>query len=183
MSFQFPLVAPKLLGYAPDQVDLFVQQARAQFEDPTAETVTASSIRNTEFDLVKGGYLISAVDAALDRLEDTFAAREIQRQKLFRGDFAVNDRKARIIEIIAGRLSRPKRKRFTSTGWLLRGYSRKQVDALCSRLEDHLNRQAPLNINSVRRAIFKTARGGYRESQVDAFLDRVVELIQIDKNS
>lgn len=182
MSFKFPSVAPKLLGYAPDQVDLFVQQARAQFEDPTAETVTANSIRNTEFDLVKGGYLISAVDTAMDRLEDTFAAREIQRQKLFRGDFAVNDRKARIVEIIAGRLARPKRKRFASTGWLLRGYSRMQVDALCSQIDDHLNKQAPLSINSVRRAIFKATRGGYRESQVDAFLDRVIELLQIEKN-
>lgn len=182
MSFQFPSVAPKLLGYAPDQVDLFVQQARAQFEDPTVETVTANSIRNTEFDLVKGGYLISAVDTAMDRLEDTFAAREIQRQKLFRGDFAVNDRKARIIEIIAGRLERPKRKRFASTGRLLRGYSRSQVDALCSQIDAHLNKKVPLSINSIRRAIFKATRGGYRESQVDAFLDRVVELLQIEKN-
>lgn len=183
MSFQFASVAPKLLGYAPDQVDLFVQQARAQFEDPTAESVTANSIRNTEFDLVKGGYLISAVDTAMDRLEDTFAAREIQRQKLFRGDFAVTDRRTRIVEIIAGRVSRPKRKRFPSAGWLLRGYSRKQVDALCAQIEAHLTNQATLNINSVRRAIFKPKHGGYRESQVDAFLDRVVELLQIEKNS
>ena len=160
-----------------------MQQARAQFEDPTAESVTANSIRNTEFDLVKGGYLISAVDTAMDRLEDTFAAREIQRQKLFRGDFAVTDRRTRIVEIIAGRVSRPKRKRFSSAGWLLRGYSRKQVDALCSQIEAHLNNQATLKINSVRRAIFKAKRGGYLESQVDAFLDRVVELLQIEKNS
>jgi DivIVA domain-containing protein len=39
-----------------------------------------------------------------------------------------------------------------------------------------------LQLNVVRRAIFKANRGGYVESQVDAFIDRVVEILQIEKN-
>lgn len=181
MSFQFPAVADNQLGYSAAQVDAFVAKARIQFDDPTQELVTANIIRNTEFDLVKNGYLISAVDAAMDRLEDTFAGREIQRQKLFRGDFAVVDRKARIAEIINGRLVRGSRKRFDSTGWLLRGYSRKQVDQLCELIAAHLENKTPLNLNTVRRSIFKAKRAGYQESQVDAFIDRVVELLQLEK--
>jgi DivIVA domain-containing protein len=144
--------------------------------------LTANQLRNTEFDLVHGGYDLLAVDTAMDRLEDAFAAREIQRQKLFRGDFAVNDRLERITEIVRGRLDRPKRKKFSNVGFLLRGYDRKQVDLLCAQVADHLNSGNQLHLNVVRRAIFTAKRGGYVESQVDAFIDRVVEILQIEKN-
>jgi DivIVA domain-containing protein len=156
--------------------------ARAQYADASQDILTANQLRNTEFDLVHGGYDLVAVDTAMDRLEDAFAAREIQRQKLFRGDFAVNDRLERITEIVRGRLDRPKRKKFSNVGFLLRGYDRKQVDLLCAQVADHLNSGNQLHLNVVRRAIFTAKRGGYVESQVDAFIDRVVEILQIEKN-
>lgn len=164
------------------QVDAFVALARRQYTDAAQEILTANQLRNTEFDLVHGGYDLVAVDAAMDRLEDSFAAREIQRQKLFRGDFAVKDRLERIKEIVLGRLDRPKRKKFSSVGWLLRGYDRKQVDQLCVQIEQHLKSGSQLHLNVVRRSIFKAKRGGYVESQVDAFIDRVIEILQIEKN-
>lgn len=182
MSFSFPQAEAKQLGYLPEQVDSFIETARNQFADATQELLTSNQLRNTEFDLVSGGYEITAVDTAMDRLEDAFAAREIQRQKLFRGEFAVNDRLARITEIVRGRLSRPKRQKFASVGFLLRGYDRKQVDALLAQVEQHLNSGTRLQLNVVRRAIFKAKRGGYVESQVDAFIDRVVEILQIEKS-
>lgn len=182
MSFSFPLAQPDQPGYDKDQVDAFVALARRQYSDATQEILTANQLRNTEFDLVHGGYDLTAVDAALDRLEDAFAAREIQRQKLFRGDFAVKDRLERITEIVTGRLERPKRKKFSSVGWLLRGYDRKQVDQLCAQIEEHLKSGSQIHLNVVRRAIFHAKRGGYVESQVDAFIDRVVEILQIEKN-
>lgn len=182
MSFSFPKADPKQLGYQQFQVDEFVAIARTQYADETQELLTSNQLRNKEFDLVAGGYEITAVDTAMDRLEDAFAAREIQRQKLFRGEFAVNDRLDRIIEIVRGRLIRPKRKKFANVGYLLRGYDRKQVDALLTQVEDHLNSGTRLQLNVVRRAIFKAKRGGYVESQVDAFIDRVVEVLQIEKN-
>lgn len=182
MSYSFPPAEAKQLGYDRAQVDKFVEHARVQYGDSNLELVTSNLIRNTEFDLVQGGYLVHAVDTAMDRLEDAFAAREIQRQKLFRGEFAVNDRLARITEIVTARISRPKKHKFGTVGWILRGYDRKQVDALCVQIQNHLDNKTPLQLNVVRRSIFKAKRGGYIESQVDAFIDRVVEILQIEKN-
>ena len=182
MSYSFPLAPKDKPGYDPTQVDSFVSQARSQYSDSSLEIVTSNQLRNTEFDLVHGGYDITAVDTAMDRLEDAFAAREIQRQAQLRGSGAVQDRLERIIEIVSGRLNRPRRKRFSNVGYLLRGYDRKQVDSLCEAVSVHLASGAPLQLNTVRRAIFKAKRGGYVESQVDAFIDRVVEILQIEKN-
>ncbi|MFM1992666.1 MAG: hypothetical protein RL600_494 [Actinomycetota bacterium] len=182
MSYSFPAAAPNEPGYDKNQVDSFINHARAQYSDPSLEVVTSNQLRNTEFDLVHGGYDITSVDTAMDRLEDAFSAREIQRQKQQRGDGAVQDRLERVKEIVVGRILRPKRKRFSNVGYLLRGYDRKQVDALCEQVSAHLASGTPLQLNTVRRAIFTAKRGGYVESQVDAFIDRVVEILQIEKN-
>lgn len=182
MSYSFPFAAPDKPGYDQSQVDEFITKARVQYSDPAIELLTSNQLRNTEFDLVHGGYDIGAVDLAMDRLEDAFAAREISRQKQFRGEHAVQDRLARIVEIVSGRLMRPRRQKFSNVGYLLRGYDRKQVDQLCAQVAVHLASGTPLQLNVVRRAIFKAKRGGYVESQVDAFIDRVVEILQIEKN-
>ena len=164
-------------------MDAFIEKARVQYSNPNSELVTSNSLRNTEFDLIKGGFEIAAVDTAMDRLEDTFARREIERQMNLKGQSAVLDRLDRIIEIVQGRLVRPKRRKFSNVGWLLRGYSRSQVDQLCAQIQTHLDSGEKLQLNVVRRAIFKAKRGGYVEAQVDAFLDRVAEILQIEKNS
>ncbi len=182
MSFSFPVAGPKELGYVPEQVNAFIDQAREQFNSPDAVQVTSDLIRNTHFDLIRGGYLIGPVDSALDRLEDTFASREIKRQIAKSGDYAVADRLARIQEILRGRVERPKNQKFSNVSFLLRGYNRKQVDALCDSVARHLDSETPLDLTAVRRTIFKASRAGYVESQVDAFIDRVVEVLQIEKN-
>jgi DivIVA domain-containing protein len=118
----------------------------------------------------------------MDKLEDSFAAREIQRQKAEKGSYAVVDRLARVVELIRGRVERPKGKKFSNTGILLRGYNRKQVDSLCEHIARHLDSQAPIALDQVRRVVFNVKRGGYVEAQVDAFLDRVIEALQIEQN-
>ena len=183
MSYSFPFASPDDWGYQTQQVDAFIEKARAQYANPNSEMVTSNSLRNTEFELVKGGYEIPAVDSAMDRLEDAFAKREIDRQRNLRGQTAVMDRLERITEIVRGRLVRPKRKKFSNVGWLLRGYSRSQVDQLCALIANHLESGEKLQLNVVRRSIFKAKRGGYVEAQVDAFLDRVAEILQIEKNT
>jgi DivIVA domain-containing protein len=182
MSFTFPKSAPKHPGYSQAQVDEFLSRARTQFTNPIESGVTAHDIRNTEFDLVHGGYVPEVVDGAMDKLEDSFAAREINRQKTEKGSFALDDLLARVLELVRGRLSRPRGKRFSNTGLLLRGYSRKQVDALCEHITRHFDSQAPITINEVRRVVFNAKRGGYVEAQVDAFIDRVIEALQIEQN-
>jgi DivIVA domain-containing protein len=180
VSFSFKIANKNTLGYDMGQVDDFISRARAQFAEPNSSVVAADAVRSVEFDLVKGGYLIEPVDAAIERLEETFAAREIQRQKSEKGAYALDDRLARVTEIVRGRLQRPRGKKFSSTGWLLRGYSRKQVDALCDRISRHLESGLELSPAEVRRSIFQAKRGGYAESQVDAFIDRVIEVLQIE---
>ena len=180
MSFSFKVANKKTLGYEPTQVDEFIARARAQFADRNVALIAADAVRRVEFDLVKGGYAIESVDAAIERLEETFAVREIEKQKSERGSYALDDRLARVLEIVRGRVERPKGKKFSSTGWLLRGYSRKQVDALCERIARHLDSGAALSAAEVRRSIFQAKRGGYAESQVDAFIDRVIEGLQIE---
>jgi DivIVA domain-containing protein len=182
MSFTFPKTDSKKVGYSPEQVDAFLNRARTQFSNPVEGGVTAYDVRNTEFDLVRGGYLPEAIDSAMDKLEDSFASRELQRQKLERGSYALEDRLARVVELIRGRIERPKGKRFSNTGFLLRGYSRKQVDALCEHIARHLDSQAPMTMDQVRRVVFNAKRGGYSEAQVDAFIDRVIEALQIEQS-
>lgn len=182
MSFTFPKTGPKRPGYSPSQVDDFLAKAREQFNNPRADGLTAHDVRNTEFDLIHDGYEPDVIDGAMDKLEDSFASREIKRQKEERGSYAIDDRLARVIELVRGRLERPRKKRFASTGLLLRGYSRKQVDALCEHIQRHFDSQAPIGIDEVRRVVFNAKRGGYVEAQVDAFIDRVIEALQIEQN-
>lgn len=182
MSFTFPKAGPKQPGYSPAQVEEFLTRARAQFTDPVEAGLTAHDVRNTEFDLVHGGFIPEIVDGVMDKLEDSFASREILRQKSEKGSYALDDRFARVVELIRGRLTRPQGKRFSNTGLLLRGYSRKQVDALCEHIARHLDSQAPMSIDEVRRVVFNAKRGGYEEAQVDAFIDRVIEALQIEQN-
>jgi DivIVA domain-containing protein len=182
MSFTFPKVDAKKPGYSPEQVDVFLTRARSQFNNPVDGGVSAHDVRNTEFDLVHGGYSPNIIDGAMDKLEDSFASREILRQKIEKGSYALDDRLSRVVELIRGRIDRPKGKRFGNTGLLLRGYSRKQVDSLCEHLARHLDSQAPVSIDEVRRVVFNAKRGGYVEAQVDAFINRAIEALQIEQN-
>ena len=60
-------------------------------------------------------------------------------------------------------------------------YDIQAVDELCDRIEQSFEAGQPLTPDAVRLAVFKSRRGhrGYREASVDAFLDRVVELLVV----
>ena len=60
-----------------------------------------------------------------------------------------------------------------------RSYNTTDVDDLCHELIGYLEEDQPLSVDNVRRAVFRPAVGreGYEESQVDAFLERAVELM------
>lgn len=181
MAHQFALADNKHPGYDTAQVDEFIAKARAQFGNFETEILPSDHLRRVEFDLVHGGYQISAVDEAIARLEDAFAKNELQRQIAQKGKYAVEDRQARLKEIVIGRTERPKSHKFSRVSWIMRGYDRKQVDALAAHIERHLMSGAALSVADVRGSIFKATRGGYVEGQVDAFLDRVIELLQVEQ--
>ncbi len=183
MNTQLPTVKGRRLGYDQSQVDAFIEMARSQYENPAGHLLTSERIRETEFDLVKSGYQVEAVDAALDRIEDALADREISRKKDTRGLESVADHKARLEEILINRVRRPKRNRFEKVSWPARGYNKRQVDKLCNLILEHLVNQEKLKMAEVRRIVFSAQRGGYAENQVDAFIDRVVQVLHIERNS
>lgn len=183
MNSQLPLVKGRRFGYDQGQVDAFISMARQQYENPAGHLLSAERIRETEFDLVRGGYQVGQVDLALDRIEDALADREIQRKIETRGLDSVKDLLARLREIVETRAQRPKRKRFDRVSWPSRGYNKREVDRLCNLILEHIINEEKLSMQEVRRIVFSAQRGGYAENQVDAFIDRVVQILHIERNS
>lgn len=176
MAERFPLA--QKLGYSPAQVDEFLDLAKRQYLDPAADVIDVKNVRGQRFDLVKHGYSISTVDLAMEKLEDVFAQRELESNfdQLGLELFTVETDELR--KLISERISRKKKKRFARRRWPNRGYNRRQVDLLCSQVAKHIDGSAPVTAQDIRISVFKTKRGGYAEHQVDAFIDKVVELIQ-----
>jgi DivIVA domain-containing protein len=169
-------------GYNAKQVDQFLQRARVSFENPTTarHVIKSADVRAVSFDPVKGGYAAAGVDAALDRLEDAFARSERDDLVAERGEEAWLREIGKLSGLLRGRLHRPDGERFRrpSKG-RGRSYNTVDVDNLCRDLIGYLEEDRPLSVDNVRRAVFRPAVGkdGYEETQVDAFLDRVVELM------
>ncbi|WP_258805400.1 DivIVA domain-containing protein [Pseudarthrobacter sp. NS4] len=169
-------------GYNAKQVDQFLQRARVSLETPeaAAQPVNSADVRAVSFDPVKGGYSASVVDAALDRLEDAFARRERDELIAAHGEEAWLREIGNLSAILRGRLHRRDGDRFRRPARKkTRSYNTTDVDRLCRELVAYLEQDKPLSVDSVRRAVFRPAAGpdGYEEAQVDAFLDRVVELM------
>ncbi len=183
MTKKFTLAKGRKHGYSVEQVDAFVEMARQQYEKPEGYLLASERVRETEFDLVRGGYDVIEVDSALDRIEDALADRELKRKRESRGEHALVDQLQRTSEIVKTRAERPKKKRFERVSWPARGYNRKQVDVLCNLVLEHLVNSEPLTMSEVRRIVFSAQRGGYAENQVDAFIDRVIQILHIERNS
>ncbi|WP_066286074.1 DivIVA domain-containing protein [Arthrobacter sp. B6] len=169
-------------GYNAKQVDQFLQRARVSLETPKAAThvIKSGDVRAVSFDPVKGGYSAAVVDAALDRLEDAFARRERDELIAASGEEAWLREIGNLSGILRGRLHRPDGERFRRPSKSkARSYNTADVDRLCRDLLGYLEEDKPLSVDNVRRAVFRPAVGkdGYEENQVDAFLDRVVELM------
>jgi DivIVA domain-containing protein len=183
LTKKFTLAKGRKHGYSVEQVDAFVEMARQQYEKPEGYLLASERVRETEFDLVRGGYDVIEVDSALDRIEDALADRELKRKRESRGEHALVDQLQRTSEIVKTRAERPKKKRFERVSWPARGYNRKQVDVLCNLVLEHLVNSEPLTMSEVRRIVFSAQRGGYAENQVDAFIDRVIQILHIERNS
>jgi DivIVA domain-containing protein len=129
---------------------------------------------------VNGGYAVAQVDAALDNLEDHFIRAEV---KVFReryGDQELVKRYKELQQALVPRLRRAKGKRFAKVSLLARGYDKKKVDEMCEQLLTHFNGGPRVEITAVRRAQFTATRSGYSMPQVDSFLDRAIEALQLE---
>jgi DivIVA domain-containing protein len=178
----FKMVGAKEIGYNVKQVDLFLGRARAFYTntDAAEKALTSHEVRVVSFDPAKGGYDAHAVDAALDRLEDVFVQRE--KEELIRadGEEAWLMKIGKNASVLRSRLHRPDGERFRRPKKRsAQSYNTDDVDALCRELLPYFEEDKLLSVDIVRRAIFAPAKGadGYEESQVDAFLDNVIELM------
>jgi len=178
----FARVGRREYGYNIRQVDRFLTRARDFYNgvDPATEPISSHYVRSMVFDAVRGGYEAQAVDAVLDRLEDVFAQRERDQLIAEKGEEAWQHQIRRISSVVRGRLHRADGERFRRPSKRnARSYNCTDVDRLCVELIAYFEADKPLSVDVVRRSVFREARGrdGYEENQVDAFLDRVVEIM------
>lgn len=173
----FPLTRGRTKGYETRAVDAFLERARTSFETG-GEVVTAAEVRQVAFPLARRGYVIAAVDTALTRIEDAFAARERDAAVARPGGAGVWVGSAReTAQVVLDRLTRPKGKRFETVGALRYGYRIDEVDLVADKLARYLATGEPVTVEQVRNVAFRMQRGGYREVQVDAVLDAVTEVM------
>lgn len=172
----FALTAGRERGYHRAAVDTFLASARRAFESGGDE-LSAEDVRIASFPLVKGGYVVADVDAALGRVEDAFAARERERVVRTQGAGAWVDQARADAQVILDHLARPRRHRFARTGVLTFGYRIDEVDHVSTRIVRYLRDGDALTAEQLRSAAFRMQRGGYREEQVDALLDATIDVI------
>ena len=172
----FAVTSGRERGYHRSAVDTFLASARRAFE-AGGDELTAEDVRTASFPLVKEGYVVADVDAALARVEDAFAARERERSVRALGAGAWVERAREDAQVILDHLARPRRHRFARTGLLTFGYRIDEVDHVMSRVVRYLRDGEALTAEQLRSAAFRMQRGGYREEQVDALLDATIDVI------
>jgi DivIVA domain-containing protein len=180
VSTTFPRTRRSKRGYAVAEVEDFLQEARTAYSAPAGSPVVlnAKKIRTMAFGLERGGYSTSHVDAALERLEDAFAAREKERAFATPGGDAAWYTEARsTAQVLLNRLDRPAGKKFARVGALSKGYHPRDVDAFAERLADYFQRGKAMSVDEVRTVVFRSSFGGYNETQVDLVLDTVINVM------
>lgn len=172
----FRVTSGREQGYHRAAVDAFLAAARDSFEQGLDE-LTATDVRVSSFPLVKGGYAVSEVDAALGRVEDAFAARQRERVVREAGIEAWVVQARSEAQVILDHLARGRRRKFARTGALSFGYRVDEVDHVAERIVRYLRDGDALSVEQLRSAAFRMQRRGYREEQVDALLDATIDVI------
>jgi len=173
----FPDAPGRAKGYEKRAVDAFLARAREAFEADDDGVLRSSEVRAVSFPLVRGGYAVAPVDAALGRVEDAFAAREREHALSRLGVRAWVAETRDTAQVVLDRLSRPRGQRFERVSFLHYGYRVDEVDVVVDRISRYLAAGDPVTPDQVRAVAFRLQRGGYRETQVDAVLDAVVEVM------
>jgi len=173
----FPVTSGRTRGYQPHAVDDFLERARAAFETGVPADVDSAVVRRAAFPLVRHGYQVAAVDAALSRIEDAFAAREREQALSNRGARAWVGQSRRLAQEVLDRLTRPKGHRFRRVGALRFGYRVDEVDLVADKIARFFESGETVTVEQVRSVAFRMQRRGYSEAQVDAVLDATVEVM------
>ena len=182
---KFSRVSEQRWGYDPAEVDDFLDRVDAVLVTTSGDhrfgpCIGSRQVRERVFDRVQGGYDCAPVDARLDDLEDQLADREREAFIREHGPERWEEHLELLGQTLLGRLNRPHGERFRRPAPRKQlGYSVAEVDVLCDRITEHFRSDENLDPSLVRKAVFRQAQGRrcYEEQQVDAFLDRAVELI------
>lgn len=182
-------------GYDVHQVDAFLEQAHALYEADGIQ-LHRSDIQDASFDIVKGGYAIPQVDAALERLEQAVTDKQTQYDIAQLGRVAWKAQTEAQFQELDRHAQRAEGQRFAPAQPKTPSYDRKQVDRLIDRVlakaEAELERisagssgrQGPeadptLTSQYVEDVSFTQRKGkhGYDERQVDYYLNACVNLL------
>ena len=179
-------------GYNPEQVDEFLERTHALYDSEDAQ-LTQQDIQNVSFDLSKGGYVISQVDAALGRLERAVVDQQTTREIARHGRVVWKAQTEDLYRSLAAHADRAARQRFRPGDAKAPSYDRKQVDRLMDQVidkaaaelgvdgvtADDVKDLVDVNSTSVANVIFTQRKGkrGYDERQVDNYLNACVRLL------
>lgn len=188
-------VGKRKKGYDVHQVDVFLEQAHALYEADGIQ-LHRSDIQDASFDIVKGGYAIPQVDAALERLEQAVTDKQTQYDIAQLGRVAWKAQTEAQFQELDRHAQRAEGQRFAPAQPKTPSYDRKQVDRLIDRVlakaEAELERisagssgrQGPeadptLTSQYVEDVSFTQRKGkhGYDERQVDYYLNACVNLL------
>ena len=188
-------VGKRKKGYDVHQVDAFLEQAHALYEADGIQ-LHRSDIQDASFDIVKGGYAIPQVDAALERLEQAVTDKQTQYDIAQLGRVAWKAQIEAQFQELDRHAQRAEGQRFAPAQPKTPSYDRKQVDRLIDRVlakaEAELERisagssgrQGPeadptLTSPYVEDVSFTQRKGkhGYDERQVDYYLNACVNLL------
>jgi DivIVA domain-containing protein len=180
---RFPRASRWRRGYHCRQVDAFLTSVEVSLQGGYPP-MSAADVRRVGFELVRHGYAVAAVDTHLDELEERVMLVEAATS----GRRVSSDRDTDV-QFLRDQLNEPYMRRFPRSGPLRRGYDLDEVDGLVDRVLARFNGvsntgqdlNGELTVEEVRTAGFKPRRGGYAEEAVDEMLDRVVELLLVQR--
>ena len=176
----------------PIRWDAFLDRAHALYESEDAH-LTQQDIQNVSFDLSKGGYDITQVDAALSRLEQAVVDKQTTREITEHGRVAWKAQTEELYRQVCEHADRGTGERFARGHDRRPSYDRKQVDRLIDQIvdkaaaglgvdgvsEQDVRKLADLNSGAVSNVVFTQRKGknGYDERQVDYYLNSCVQLL------
>ena len=129
-------------GYNPEQVDEFLERTHALYDSEDAQ-LTQQDIQNVSFDLSKGGYVISQVDAALGRLERAVVDQQTTREIARHGRVVWKAQTEDLYRSLAAHADRAARQRFRPGDAKAPSYDRKQVDRLVDQVIESMEGEIP----------------------------------------
>ena len=125
---------------------------------------------------------VEAVDQALESLDDAFAVNEAKRLTAQRGRHGAFVFLEELKATLVSRAERPSGHKFKRNPLWQKGYSKHQVDLLLASVAGYFAGTDRITVEQLRRTVFSPRWGGYVENQVDAYIDRVVEHLQVGKS-